>query len=123
MSLAGLVSVMTDNPRLRRALDPRADDAAHAGPADSRPGGPAAPAGPGGPGGDLIAPAELRPFLAAALAATGRGAAGEAPGRKSSRKSKSADGRFVLAVTATQREAEDLAAGLGSLLPPAEVAC
>ncbi|HEY2443419.1 MAG TPA: transcription-repair coupling factor [Streptosporangiaceae bacterium] len=29
----------------------------------------------------------------------------------------------MLAVTATQREAEDLAAGLGSLLPPAEVAC
>jgi transcription-repair coupling factor (superfamily II helicase) len=127
MSLAGLVSVMTDNPQLRRALDPRADDAAHTGPADGgsgEPGGPAGHAGPAGhsgPGGDLIAPAELRPFLAAALAAAGRGAAGR--GAAAGRESKSTDGRFVLAVTATQREAEDLAAGLGSLLPAAEVAC
>jgi transcription-repair coupling factor (superfamily II helicase) len=50
---------------------------------------------PGSPGADLIAPPALRPFLAASLA-----------GR-----------RFVLAVTATAREAEELTAALGSLLP------
>src|SRR5215831_13654350 len=55
---------------------------------------------PASPGADLTAPPALRPFLAAALA----GAAGGAP-------------RFVLAVTATAREAEDLTAALGSLLP------
>jgi transcription-repair coupling factor (superfamily II helicase) len=47
------------------------------------------------PGADLIAPPALRPFLAAALA--GRG--------------------FVLAVTATAREAEELTAAVSSLLP------
>jgi transcription-repair coupling factor (superfamily II helicase) len=50
-------------------------------------------------GADLIAPPALRPFLAAALAGPG------------------GPGRFVLAVTATAREAEDLTAALGSLLP------
>jgi len=50
---------------------------------------------PGSPGADLIAPPALRPFLAASLAAR----------------------RFVLAVTATAREAEELTAALGSLLP------
>src|SRR3984957_19028958 len=45
---------------------------------------------------DLVAPAALRPVLVAALAAT-------AP--------------FVLALTATAREAEDLTDALGSLLP------
>jgi transcription-repair coupling factor (superfamily II helicase) len=57
---------------------------------------------PASPGGDLIAPPALRPFLVAALA----GAGGAAVQR-----------RFVLAVTATAREAEDLTAALGSLLP------
>ncbi|HEY2723555.1 MAG TPA: transcription-repair coupling factor, partial [Pseudonocardiaceae bacterium] len=51
---------------------------------------------------DLIAPPGLRPLVIAALAARG--------------------GRTVLAVTATGREAEDLAAGLGSLLPAERVA-
>src|SRR6266699_206714 len=51
-------------------------------------------------GTDLVAPPALRPVLAAALAHP----AG-----------------FVLAVTATAREAEDLAAGLGSFLPPDSV--
>ena len=51
-------------------------------------------------GGDLIAPASLRPLLVAALAGAGR------PG----------GGAVTLAVTATAREAEELAAGLGSLL-------
>jgi transcription-repair coupling factor (superfamily II helicase) len=50
---------------------------------------------------DLVAPAALRPFIAAALVA-------------------GAD-RPVLAVTATGREAEDLAAALRSLLPPQAV--
>src|ERR1700690_2995366 len=86
MSLAGLLTVITDNPQVQRVLT-----------------------GAAGGGGDLIAPSELRPFLAAALATTGV----TAP----------EDGRFVLAVTATQREAEDLADALGSVLPPAQVAC
>ncbi|WP_322778377.1 transcription-repair coupling factor, partial [Frankia sp. Cas4] len=51
---------------------------------------------------DLSAPAALRPFAAAALA--GRG------------------GRTVLAVTATGREADDLAAALSSMIDPASVA-
>ena len=48
----------------------------------------------------------LRPVLAAALTRRARGPRG-----------------FVLAVTATAREADDLAAGLGSFLPPGTVAC
>ncbi|HEY3007150.1 MAG TPA: transcription-repair coupling factor [Micromonosporaceae bacterium] len=55
---------------------------------------------------DLTAPAAMRPFVAAVLAArVDRGGAG----------------RPVLAVTATSREAEDLAAALGELLPSDEV--
>jgi transcription-repair coupling factor (superfamily II helicase) len=57
-------------------------------------------------GGDLIAPAALRPLLVAAL--TGA----DGPGIPAS---------FVLAVTATAREAEELTAGLGSLLGEASV--
>ncbi len=52
-------------------------------------------------GGDLIAPSALRPLLVSALATTGL------PG-----------GGVTVAVTATAREAEDLAAALGSLLGP-----
>ncbi len=54
-------------------------------------------------GADLVAPPALRPILAAVLA----GAAPQQAGQ----------GRFVLAVTATAREAEDLTAALTSLLP------
>jgi len=86
MSLLGLLRVITDDPQLRRALE-EADASAS-------------------PGADLIAPAALRPFLAAALAGAGAG-----PAR-----------RFVLAVTATAREAEELTAALGSLLPDGAVA-
>jgi transcription-repair coupling factor (superfamily II helicase) len=50
---------------------------------------------------DLIGPAGIRPFVLAALARTGR---------------------TVLAVTATGREAEDLEAALGTLLPAGRVA-
>ncbi|HEY3504060.1 MAG TPA: transcription-repair coupling factor [Actinocatenispora sp.] len=53
---------------------------------------------------ELTAPPALRPFVVAALAADGQGA-----------------GRPVLAVTATGREADDLAEALRSLLPPDEV--
>jgi transcription-repair coupling factor (superfamily II helicase) len=55
---------------------------------------------------DLVAPAALRPVITAVMAT---GAAG-------------GQGRFVLAVTATAREAEDLTAALGSFLPPHTVA-
>src|SRR6516162_9507995 len=63
------------------------------------------------PGGerDIVAPPALRPLLVAALAA------GPAGGRGA--------GRFVLAVTATAREADDLTAALGAFLPPHTVAC
>jgi transcription-repair coupling factor (superfamily II helicase) len=55
---------------------------------------------------DLVAPSALRPVLSAALAT---GAAG-------------GPGRFVLAVTATAREADDLTAALRAFLPPESVA-
>ena len=54
---------------------------------------------------DFVAPSALRPFLAAALAAP--------PGQPP---------RFILAVTATAREAEELTDALGSLLPAESVA-
>ncbi|MBV9095322.1 MAG: DEAD/DEAH box helicase, partial [Streptosporangiaceae bacterium] len=62
-------------------------------------------------GQDLVAPTPLRPLLAAALARRAVGEPGEpeTPG-------------FALAVTATAREADDLAAALGSLLPEGTVA-
>jgi transcription-repair coupling factor (superfamily II helicase) len=87
MSLQGLLRVITGDPGLSRALEEAA--------------------APGWAGGDLIAPAELRPYLAAALTGTGEGSQG----------SEAAARRFVLAVTATNREAEELTAALGSLLP------
>ncbi len=55
---------------------------------------------------DLVAPQALRPVVTAALATGATGG----------------DGRFVLAVTATAREAEDLTAALGAFLPPHTVA-
>ncbi|WP_055590659.1 transcription-repair coupling factor [Peterkaempfera griseoplana] len=59
---------------------------------------------------DLVGPPAARPFAIAALA---RSLAARATGDR---------GRPVLAVTATGREAEDLAAALRSLLPPDSVA-
>jgi transcription-repair coupling factor (superfamily II helicase) len=83
MSLAGLLSVIAEDPQLRHALSQ--------GDADT----------------DLVAPPALRPFLTASLAT-----------------SPSADKpRFVLAVTATAREAEDLTSALESFLPEGTVAC
>jgi transcription-repair coupling factor (superfamily II helicase) len=62
----------------------------------------AAPDDPGAAERELVAPPALRPVLVAALSVT--------------------RGRFVLAITATAREAEDLTAGLGTFLPPPTVA-
>ena len=56
---------------------------------------------------DLTAPAALRPFVAAAISAPA---------------DREGAGRTLLAVTATSREAEDLAGALGCLLPADEVA-
>ncbi|MBV9853444.1 MAG: transcription-repair coupling factor [Streptosporangiaceae bacterium] len=82
MSLAGLLSTVAEEPRLRNTLSGDPDL-----PAEGR---------------DLVAPLALRPLLAAALAAEA--------------------GRFVLAVTATAREADDLTAALSAFLPPESVA-
>ena len=106
MSLAGLLTVVVDDPQLNGAVS-RAE--AEAGSVPGRES--SADASADGQettltGEDLVAPRTLRPVLAAALA---RGAHGGAS-------------RFVLAVTATAREADDLAAALGSFLPPDSVA-
>jgi transcription-repair coupling factor (superfamily II helicase) len=90
MSLAGLLSVIADDPQFRQVIAQAA--------ANSDGGYP-------GDGADVTAPSALRPLLAAALT----GLPGSA-------------GRFLLAVTATAREAEELAGALGSLLPAESVA-
>jgi transcription-repair coupling factor (superfamily II helicase) len=94
MSLAGLLAAVAEDSQLSTAL---------ASPPDL----------PGGER-DLVAPPALRPLIVAALAAGvgggGTGAGGDGPGR------------FVLAVTATAREAEDLTAALGAFLAPDTVA-
>ena len=105
MSLAGLLTVVDDDPQLQVAVS-RAEAGSVAEPA-SPPGAAADGQATTLAGEDLVAPPTLRPVLAAALA---HGAHGGAP-------------RFVLAVTATAREADDLAAALGSFLPPDSVAC
>src|SRR6476646_3946504 len=94
MSLSGLLSPLSDDLALTRAL--------------SLPPGPPGPPGSLS-GADLVGPPALRPLLAAALAGPDAPADGQPDGQ--------AGGRFVLAVTATAREAEDLTAALGSLLP------
>ena len=94
MSLAGILSTVADDPRLSRALD--------IGRAESRAAGAGGDAPPVLPGVDLVAPSSLRPVLTAAVAAQ--------------------LGQFVLAVTATAREAEDLTAALRAFLPPPSVA-
>ena len=100
MSLAGLLTILDDDPQLHDVVAQADDDAAERGSPVSS----AADAELTGE--DLVAPPTLRPVLAAALT---RRASADSP-------------RFVLAVTATAREAEDLAAGLGSFLPPGSVA-
>ncbi len=81
MSLAGLLSILHDDPQLTGVGAP-----------------------PGEPAGDLVAPPALRPFVAALLA------------------TRTAPGDFVLAITASPREADELAAALRSFLPPETVA-
>ena len=103
MSLAGLLTVVVDDPQLQVAVA-RAEAGSFPEPA-SPPGAAADGQATTLAGEDLVAPPTLRPVLAAALA---RGH-GSAP-------------RFVLAVTATAREADDLAAALGSFLSPDSVA-
>ncbi len=94
MSLSGLLGTVAEDPQLRTALTYVSQ--------------------PGGGDADLIAPPALRPVLVAALATMSRtsqddpGASG--PGRNG-------QPRFVLAITATAREAEDLTNALTSLLP------
>jgi transcription-repair coupling factor (superfamily II helicase) len=113
MSLAGLLTILDDDPQLAGAVA-RAQGGQDPGegPADV----------------DLVAPPTLRPVLAAALARPGLpgpGGHGEAgsPSMRGVTGGSSPGGNFVLAVTATAREANDLAAGLGSFLPPDRVAC
>src|ERR1039457_6365046 len=101
MSLAGLLTILDDDPQLHDVVAQADDDAA------AERGSPVSSAADAElTGEDLVAPPTLRPVLAAALT---RRASADSP-------------RFVLAVTATAREAEDLAAGLGSFLPPGSVA-
>ena len=108
MSLAGLLTILDDDPQLRGVVS-RAET------------GPLA-------GEDLVAPPALRPVLAALLARGAQpgapgaqpGAPGAQPGAPGAQPGASG---FVLAVTATAREADDLAAGLSSFLPPDSVAC
>ena len=92
MSLAGLLSVIAADPQLQRALSQGDTDT------------------------DLVAPPALRPFLAASIASPPVASPGVgSPGA-------AGQPRFVLAVTATAREAEDLTSALGSLLPEGSVA-
>ncbi|MET8362021.1 transcription-repair coupling factor [Micromonospora sp. NPDC005194] len=88
--LTGLFSAALADPGLTRARDLARSGAAQV------------------DGLDITAPAALRPFAVAAVAADPDGAGGGA-------------GRPVLAVTATTREADDLAAALGALLPSEQV--
>src|SRR5215472_8078781 len=97
MSLSGLLPVINADPELRQALDQAAELPAL--------------------GGDLIAPGSLRPMLVAALTEAGQppaGAQDTAAGAPESGGERA--GALALAVTATAREAEELAAALGSLI-------
>ena len=96
MSLAGLLTIVDDDPQLHDVISRAEYDA------DADRGG-GAGASSALTGEDLVAAPTLRPVLAAALA-------------------RRADG-FVLAVTATAREANDLADALSSFLPADSVAC
>jgi transcription-repair coupling factor (superfamily II helicase) len=96
MSLAGLLAILHDDPQLTEAIASSTERDR--------------PAPPLLAGEDLVAPPSLRPLLAAALA------------RRGGDPVRAAQPGFVLAVTATAREAGDLAAALGSLLPAGSVA-
>ena len=107
MSLAGLLGVIAEDPELRRALDHARDAGGGVDPALEA-------------GADFVAPAALRPFIAAALARPGNQ---DGRGRPVVADGSAAAPPFILAVTATGREAEDLTAALTSLLPSNAVAC
>jgi len=94
MSLAGLLTTFDDDSQLQTVVS-RAESGRDAVPDLARDAATLA-------GEDLVAPPTLRPLLAAAL---------------------TSGDRFVLAVTATAREADDLTAGLSSFLPAGTVAC
>jgi transcription-repair coupling factor (superfamily II helicase) len=103
MSLTGLISIVAEDPQLQHALEYACQ--------------------PGSTDADLVAPPALRPVLIAALA--GRGGSGTStagpgqPGSGQSGPGQAGPGQpgFVLAITATAREAEDLTSALSSLLP------
>jgi transcription-repair coupling factor (superfamily II helicase) len=108
MSLTGLLSVIADDPQFQQV-----------------PGLAAGLAGTGlGDGADVTAPAALRPWLAAALAGVPSASRDPAIPPSASRDPATPprERRFLLAVTATAREAEELAGALGSLLPAESVA-
>ncbi len=94
MSLSGLLGTVAEDPQLRTALTYVSQ--------------------PGGGDADLIAPPALRPVLIAALA-TMSGTSQDDAG--ASGPGQNGEPRFVLAITATAREAEDLTNALTSLLP------
>jgi transcription-repair coupling factor (superfamily II helicase) len=106
MSLAGLLTILDDDPQLRDVVAHAGAPAERVSPATGAGLTEADLAGADLAGQDLVAPPTLRPVLAAAL--TRRTSAGPA--------------RFVLAVTATARESDDLATGLASFLPAGSVA-
>ncbi|MEU6073123.1 transcription-repair coupling factor [Micromonospora sp. NPDC047074] len=91
--LTGLYSAALADPGLARARDLARSGAAQV------------------DGLDITAPPALRPFAVAAVAADPAGDGGAGGGA----------GRPVLAVTATTREADDLASALGGLLAPGQV--
>src|SRR5215472_7838482 len=100
MSLTGLLEAIADDPQFRQVPSLASAPATEVGRA-------------GGEGADVTAPAALRPLLAAALA----GAPGQArqPGQAGEVGHAGQPGqarRFLLAVTATAREAEELSAAL-----------
>ncbi|HEV2931894.1 MAG TPA: CarD family transcriptional regulator, partial [Streptosporangiaceae bacterium] len=92
MSLGGILTILDDDPQLHDVVSRAESDTTTV----------AEPSAATLTGEDLIAPPTLRPVLAAALSQVA--------------------GRFVLAVTATAREADDLTAALGSFLPAGAVA-
>ena len=94
MSLAGLLAILDDDPQLHDVIS-RAES-------DTIP--EVEPSAATLAGEDLVAPPTLRPVLTAALTPSPAGGAD----------------RFVLAVTASRREAEDLTTALGSFLPPGQ---
>jgi transcription-repair coupling factor (superfamily II helicase) len=98
MSLTGLIGTVADDPQLRNALSYLSQ--------------------PGAGDADLIAPSAARPVLIAALAQAVSLEAARSLDQAGERLATGpARDPFVLAITATAREAEDLTLALGSLLP------